>query len=164
MLLSKLSKTVAKCLDQLSKCENVSHNTDNKKGMETRHRKMKSAENQLSIMLLLVTILYLFLQIPPSIRNIYVKFLKQDTPAKFARSILTQMLSYALYITSSGVNFFLYCISGNKFRKDLKEMLFCEGKTFLKFRESKSERVFTLSVSQSTLNSNIHSDRKGSMQ
>ena len=69
---------------------------------------MKSAENQLTVMLLLVTILYLFLQIPSYIRNIYVKFVTQDTPDKYASYILSSMLTYALSITSKGINFFLY--------------------------------------------------------
>ena len=77
-------KSSGKMLGSTSKSEQISHD---RKGMETRQRKMKSAENQLNIMLLLVTILYLFLQIPSYIRNIYAKFATQDTPAKYASYI-----------------------------------------------------------------------------
>ena len=142
-----------------SKFEHISHK---RMGMETRQNKMKSAENQLTVMLLLVTILYLFLQIPGYIRNIYVKFVTQDTPAKFASSVLFFMLTYTLSITSNGINFFLYCISGNRFRNDLKEMLCCKEKTFEKKSGSQSNHVFSLSVSQNTLNSTIQSDQKDS--
>ena len=128
-----------KMFGSTSKSEHISNK---RKGMEARQRKMKSAENQLTVMLLLVTIMYLVLQIPPSIRNIYVKFIKQDTPAKYASTVLTLILSYSLFITNSGVNFFLYCISGNKFRNDLKEMLCCDGKMFSKTHESKSKQGF----------------------
>ena len=96
-----------------SKFKHVSHT---KMGMDKRQRKMKSVESQLTIMLLLVTILYLFLQIPTYIRNIYVKFVTPDTPSKYVSSILSLMITYALFITSNGINFFLYCTSGQKFR------------------------------------------------
>ena len=132
--------------------------------METRQRKMKTAENQLTVMLLLVTILYLVLQIPSYIRNIYAKFATQDTPGKYASYILILLLTYALPITSSGINFFLYCISGKKFRNDLKEILSCNGTAFVKNSELKSNQVFNVSASQNTLNSTIQSDHQDSIQ
>ena len=57
-------------------------------GMETRQRKMKSAENQLTIMLLLITILFLILLFPTYIRFIYLIFVTRDTPSKYASSML----------------------------------------------------------------------------
>ena len=75
--------------------------------METRRQKtMKSAENQVTIMLLLVTTLFLVLLFPTYARFIYQSFIERE------------------YSTNSGINFFLYCISGQKFRNDLKE-IFC---------------------------------------
>ena len=41
--------------------------------------------------------------------------------------MLIYQISLKLYTANSGINFFLYCISGHKFRKDLKEILFCSG-------------------------------------
>ena len=136
-------KHSGKMFESTSKFKHVS---DSK--METRQRKMKSAENQLTIMLLLVTILYLFLQIPTYIRNIYVKFVTPDTPSKYVSSILSLMITYALFITSNGINFFLYCISGQKFRQDLKEMLCCAGKacrsSTIAMKSQNASQVFTL--------------------
>ena len=154
-------KNSGKMFGSTSKPEHISHD---RKGMETRQRKMKSAENQLTVMLLLVTILYLVPQIPAYIRNIYAKFATQDTPAKYASYILILLLTYALSITSNGINFFLYCISGKKFRNDLKEILYCNGTTFDKNSGLKSNQVFTVSVSQNTLNSTIQSDHNDSIQ
>ena len=86
---------------------------------------MTSVRNQLTIMLLLVTTLFLILLIPTYVRFIYWNLVKRDTPSKYASSMLFFQITYKLYVTNSGINFFLYCISGQKFRKDLKEIICC---------------------------------------
>ena len=96
-------------------------------GLEIRQKNMKSAENQLTIMLLSVTMLFFILLCPTYIRFIYLSFAERDTPSQYANSMLFFQISSKLYSTNSGINFFLYCISGRKFRKDLQEILFCCG-------------------------------------
>ena len=102
---------------------------DTNTGMETRQRTMKSAENQLTIMLILVTTLFLILLCPTYFRFIYLVFAKRDTPIEYAKSMLIYQITSKLYTTNSGVNFLLYCISGKKFRNDLKEILVCSSIT-----------------------------------
>ena len=92
---------------------------------ETRQKTMKSAENQLTIMLLLVTTLFLILLCPTYFRIIYLVFAKRDTPLEYAKSMLIFQVTAKLYMTNSGINFFMYCISGKKFRDDLKETFCC---------------------------------------
>ena len=99
---------------------------DSSTGMEARQKTMKSAEKQVTIMLLLVTTLFLILLFPTYIRFIYLVFAKRGTPLDYAISMLLFQVTYKLYSTNSGLNFFLYCISGQKFRNDLKEILFCK--------------------------------------
>ena len=94
-------------------------------GMKTRQKTMKSAESQLTIMLLLVTTLFLILLCPTYIRFIYLTFTKMDTPLSYATTMLFFQISFKLYATNSGINFFLYGISGQKFRNDLKEIICC---------------------------------------
>ena len=94
-------------------------------GMDSRQKRMKSVENQLTIMLLLVTTLFFILFCPAYIRFIYLLFAKQDTPSSYAISMFLYQVTYKLYTSNSGINFFLYCISGQKFRNDLKEVLCC---------------------------------------
>ena len=94
-------------------------------GMEARQKTMKNAENQLTIMLLLVTTLFLILLCPTYFRFIYLVFPKRDTPLDYAKSVLIHIITAELYITNSGINFFLYCLSGKKFRDDLKETMSC---------------------------------------
>ena len=101
---------------------------------DTRQRTMKSAENQLTVMLLLVTLLFSILLIPTYIRFIYLMLVKRDTPMKYATSMLIFQMTFKLYVMNSGVNFFLYCISGRTFRNDLKEILCCAGKKFYGMR------------------------------
>ena len=96
-------------------------------GIDTRRKTMKSAENQLTIMLLLVTTLFLILLCPTYFRFIYLVFAKRDTPFAYAKSMFIYQITAKLYISNSGINFFLYCISGQKFRNDLKEILNCCG-------------------------------------
>ena len=104
--------------------------------MNKRQRTMKSAENQLTTMLLLVTSLFLILLLPTYIRYIYSAFVSSDTPSEFATSIFFSEISYKLYFTNSGINFFLYCVSGQKFRNDLKEIVCCIRRTNVSSNES----------------------------
>ena len=102
-------------------------NKDGTTGMDKRQNTMRSAENQLTIMLLLVTTLFLILLCPTYFRFIYLVFAKRDTPPDYAKSMLIYEITSKLYLSNSGINFFLYCISGKKFRNDLKEILCCVG-------------------------------------
>ena len=90
---------------------------------DRRQKTMKNTENQLTIMLLLVTTLFLVLMIPTYVRFLLFSFIGRDTPEKYANVMLLYHFSYNLYNTNSGINFFLYCISGQKFRNDVKQTL-----------------------------------------
>ena len=101
----------------------------NDTGLGTRQKTMKSAESQVTIMLLLVTTLFLILLFPTYFRFIYLVFAKRDTPFQYAKSRLIYEITSKLYLSNSGINFLLYCISGQKFRNDLKEILCCSCNT-----------------------------------
>ena len=88
---------------------------------------MKNTENQLTVMLLLVTTLSLILMIPTDMRFLYTTFVDRDTPEKYVKFIFFYHLSDKLYHTNNGINFFLYCISGQKFRSDLRDLLYCSN-------------------------------------
>ena len=113
--------------------------------IDARQKSMKSAENQLTIMLLLVTTLFLILLLPTYIRFIYAAFMISDTPYKYATTMFIFEFSYKLYVTNSGVNFFLYCVSGQKFCNDLKEIVCCIRRTGSSSHESRTN-VNTLST------------------
>ena len=118
---------------------------DRTTGIDARQKTMKSAENQLTIMLLLVTTLFLILLCPTYVRFIYLSFADPGTPLEYANQILIFQITIRLYMTNSAVNFFLYCISGKKFRNDLKEILHCSGNSHpsvsLRSDESQSTEI-----------------------
>ena len=74
-------------------------------------------------MLLMVTTLFLILLFPAYFRFIYLLVSERNTPFEYARSMFIYQISSKLYTTNSGINFLVYCISGQKFRNDLKELL-----------------------------------------
>ena len=88
---------------------------------QRRQRSLKNTENQLTIMLLLVTTLFLILMVPTYIRFLVYSFFNTGTPERYANLMSLYQFSYILYNTNSGINFFLYCISGQKFRNDVIE-------------------------------------------
>ena len=98
-------------------------------GLDRRRRTMKNTENQLTVMLLLVTVLFLILLFSAYIRFIYSTFVERDTPSKYASSLLMFEITHKLYNTNNGINFFLYCISGARFRNDLRKIMCCAGKS-----------------------------------
>ena len=142
---SVIVKTVRKSR-KMFRDKTATANKDSNQGMDTRQRTMKSAESQLTVMLLLVTLLFSILLIPTYIRFIYLTFVVNDTPGKFASSMLLFHISYKLYATNSGINFFLYCISGQKFRNDLKEILCCTSALSHSMIESRKRKSQSLSV------------------
>ena len=105
---------------------------------QQRVRAQKNVENQLTRMLVLVTSLFLILLLPTYVRFIYTTVVVIDTPEKRATDALLFHISNKFYNTNSGINFFLYCISGKKFRSDLKELLCCSGGQKEVLRKSES--------------------------
>ena len=118
-----ITKTVRKSRNMFKGNNNLNNNQQNSIGNERRQKVMKSAENKLTIMLLLVTTLFLVLLIPTYVRFMYLTFVKPDIPEKQARLMIFYHISHKLYNTNNGIKFFLYCVSGRKFRNDLKELL-----------------------------------------
>ena len=93
------------------------------KGMTIRRKTMSDAEHQLIIMLVVVSTLFILLLLPICVRMIYVTFAVATSPSEYASSLLFFQITHKLWTTNNGINFFLYCISGTKFRNDLKEIL-----------------------------------------
>ena len=125
-----------------------SHKMFGTNGLVTKHSAVKSVENQLTVMMLLVTTLFLILLCPTYIRYIYLLFAETDTPLKYANSMLFYQITAKFYDTNSGINFFLYCISGQKFRNDLKEILCCSHSSSVS-KQSSSETTSSAYINTS---------------
>ena len=86
--------------------------------------KMKNSEIQVYTLLLLVTFGFLLLTTPMYALSVYTKvydYLK--TPYSFAGFYLFYSVAQKAYYTNFGINFYLYVISGQKFRSDLLRLI-----------------------------------------
>ena len=85
-----------------------------------QNAKMKSSEKQIYIILLLVTFSFLILTTPSYVLFLYVMFYDyQQSAYSFAGFFLFHNVGQKTYYTNYGINFFLYVISGQKFRTEL---------------------------------------------
>ena len=99
--------------------QNQDHNT-----------KMKSSEMQIFVILLLVTFGFLILTFPSYALFFFMNIVDyKATPKIYADYLLFHSVGQKTYYTNFGVNFYLYVISGKKFRADLM-------KVFVKKKES----------------------------
>ena len=88
--------------------------------------KIKSSEMQIYVILLLVTFVFLIMMTPSYVLFVYVMFVDYEaSPGIYAGYILFHSVAQKTYYTNYGINFFLYVISGKKFRTDLAR-LFCK--------------------------------------
>ena len=85
--------------------------------------KTKNSESQMFAILLSVTFAFLLLTTPSYVFFLYVRIVDfSATPEKFARYYLFYNSAHKMSISNHGINFFLYVISGQKFRTDLKNI------------------------------------------
>ena len=83
--------------------------------------KTKSTEVQLTVMLILVSFTFIILILPFEIRELYTS--KAKTPQQVALFTFLFDVTYELTNVNYGINFYLYLISGTKFRRDLLNLL-----------------------------------------
>ena len=97
--------------------ENQGHNKSNNES-----NKSKQSEKQIYTMLLLVSFTFLILYTPVNVLVLHINFFTGSTPSFFAGQHLFFNVSEKLFYTSHGINFFLYVLSGQKFRADLVKL------------------------------------------
>ena len=84
--------------------------------------KGKHPEKQIITMPLVVTFVYLILLIPTRSVVLYIIFYNDTTPYYYAGLHLFYQIGEKTFYTNHGINFFLYVMSGQKFRTDLKNL------------------------------------------
>ena len=89
---------------------------------EGQNLKFKQVEKQIVIMVLLIAFVFLFLNIPARSMVFYLNFSKGDSAFYYAGLHLFHQIGEKAYFTNNGINFYLYVISGQKFRTDLKNL------------------------------------------
>ena len=87
---------------------------------------MRSSERQMIAMLFLVTLAVLILTTPQFTRYIVSSSVNYtSSPQAFASFFLFVHVSNKMFVTNYSINFFLYVISGKKFRSDMLKLIFC---------------------------------------
>ena len=92
---------------------------------EGQSSKNKHYERQIYVMLLLVTFGFLILVTAVYVMLFYINFFQGTTPYFFAGYHLFYQVGEKTMYTNHGINFFLYVISGQKFRADLVKLSSC---------------------------------------
>ena len=96
---------------------------------EGQTTRLKSSEKQIYILLLLVTFAFLILTTPGYAMVMYVNFVDYTkSPRSCAEYYLVYHIGQKTYFTNYGINFFLYVISGQRFRSDLMNIFKCNHK------------------------------------
>ena len=94
---------------------------------EGQKSKLKNSDKQIFILLLLVTFAFLILTTPGYALILYINFVDYSmSPKSFAEYYFIYNLGQKSYYTNYGINFFLYVISGQKFRSDLIRLFKCK--------------------------------------
>ena len=102
---------------------------------EGQTSKMKSSETQIYIMLLLVSFAFLLFTTPGYVLIFYISFVNFLSSANsYAGYYLFYNVAQKLNYTNHGINFFLYVMSGHKFRNDLVKL-------FSRNRDQKKENI-----------------------
>ena len=95
---------------------------------QTSTSKIKNSERQIYIILLLVTFCFLILTSPSYLFVLYsMLYNYKKSPYTFAGYYLFYNIVQKCHYTNSGINFFLYVISGQKFRTDLMKLFKCRN-------------------------------------
>ena len=88
--------------------------------------KTKSSESQMFAVLLLVTFTFMLLTTPAYAFFLYTRIVDfSKTPESLAIYYLFYNSAQKMKYTNYGINFFLYVISGRKFRTDLQNLFSC---------------------------------------
>ena len=116
----------------IHKIHNRSILTNQDDGSKQKSMKSSTSEKQMFAILFLVTFGFLILSTPGYICMLYIMVVDfYVTPSLFADYHFFYSFASKLGITNHGINFFLYVISGHKFRADLIRLF--------KFRSPSSE-------------------------
>ena len=103
-----------------TKLESAPENSEGQGPSQGHIPKTKSSENQVYIVLLLVAFGFLILTTPGYLLFLFIMVVDFTTsPKVYAGFYLFFNVAQKLHYTNHGINFFLYVMSGQKFRRDL---------------------------------------------
>ena len=108
---------------------------------EGQTAKIKSSETQMYIMLLLVSFAFLLFTTPGYALIFYINFVNfLSSTNSYAGYYLFYNMAQKINYTNHGINFFLYVMSGHKFRSDLVKL----------FSRNRDQKIQNIQVSNGT--------------
>ena len=121
-------------------CESQGHNSN-------QNVKSKVSEKQIYIILLLISFSYLILWTPVYFHSMLAKLMdfSPKTPYAVAATFLFTETAEKLHYMNYGINFFLYEISGPKFKNNLLSLFKC---TRHQSSETSQRRTISISLPQ----------------
>ena len=118
-----MNSIIIKAIRQRPKLSESRNQDEGQSEGQGQTSKSNNSELQILITLLLVTFVFLLLATPVYIFFLYINVVDYEaTPRIYAGYILFHSVVQKLYQTNFGINFFLYVISGQKFRTDLMKL------------------------------------------
>ena len=118
------SVTTVSCtnLDENSQVEETGFS----RNRTNRTRTGNEGSSQLIIMLLTVSFAFIILTSPISIRNVVyaLGFFSTESNRQHAQAALVIAITSRLMLVNTAINFWLYSITGHRFRQDVKNILF----------------------------------------
>ncbi len=132
------------------------------KAKHMRNREMNSKQNNnnlmgMTVLLISVSVVYLICTLPAAIiyiikQEVLSEYVKNPMPTHIeAEWHLYKAIAIFFIVTNSAVNFPLYCLSGPKFRKGLKNLFVAEREM-----RRRSTRSFSRSTNSTNAGSNIY--------
>ncbi len=92
----------------------------------SKSAKVKNSETQIYMILFLVTFAFLLLTTPSYVFFFFVRTFNFIPNPKFLGVFyLCQQIAHKTFFVNSGINFFLYVLSGSKFRNDVLKLFQC---------------------------------------
>ena len=96
---------------------------------EGQTTRLKSSEKQMFVLLLMISFAFLICTIPQYSLLLYTSLLDyRRSPPLLAGFHLHHSIGQKAYYTNYGINFYLYIISGHKFRSDVANLFKCRNK------------------------------------
>ncbi len=94
-----------------------------------RSQQENSVNTQITLMLILVSVMFILLLLPMEVGSLHQRIAERpNTPKADATFILIFNITFHVANINYGINFFLYLLSGSKFRKDFRKIFFCQRK------------------------------------
>ena len=92
--------------------------------------KRKDTDRQLTVMLLFVTFAYIILTAPQYTRQLLLLFFDPYSGSvDYALFAFLSVFFQRLFFINYAINFYLYCLVGSKFRRDLCQLLSCSSRS-----------------------------------